>query len=244
MKKVYYCTKEFIDYDIANFVNGFIHLGYTPERKKVINIAELNEEDVYVSSFNHIGELFGEWNEIEDYPFEIRDYLKRIPSQDSWGHILKCDSGHHFIKPVKKGLFTPFVSKLPIQNNIDMMPYLHVSERAECWIQDPLTILTEWRVFVLDGGILDIRNYAGDPFLQPSKKFVQAVVNRLDLPQPYILDVGVCKERGEFVVELNEAMGFGTYGLRPDLSAKIYLARWGQVRSKYKKAVESRRKII
>lgn len=222
-----------VDYDMSNVLCGFVKRGYELERKKLTSITEMCKYDVYVTTANHIETICPGFYGVEDYPFEIYDYLKRIPSQHSWGHLLKCETGRHFVKPVEKGKFAPFVSEFPLMKHLDMLGYLHVSENAECWVQDPFTILTEWRTFVLDGEILDIRNYAGDPFLQPSRKFVQAAINKLPYEQPYILDVGICKEKGEFVIELNESVGFGTYGLCPIDASKLYLERWLRLYSKY-----------
>lgn len=82
-------------------------------------------------------------------------------------------------------------------------------------------ILSEWRVFVHNGGIVGCENYIGDPVAFPSGVVLKAMADRLDehrgslehdaFPATYSFDVAVTLE-GTFVIEMHDFFSVGLYG--------------------------------
>jgi len=218
--KAFYYPKPTLDYDLAAYLYGFDKIGYTCT--PMTSSFQAQEKDVLVGDTNQVGKLYPSLYKMEDFPPELQKFYKRSITLKTWKECLNAKSGKHFFKPKRKGVFTPFVSDLPLVSHLDMYGYLHVSERADVWVQDPLTFMSEFRVFVYEGVIQDVRPYSGDPFLIPEKWFVENAVQTFNKEYPYIIDVGITKEQGQVVIEVNNGCCFGTYGLDPLIAAKMY----------------------
>lgn len=110
------------------------------------------------------------------------------------------------------------------EEQIDFLP-----KSEKYFVSEPVNILSEWRVFVLNGEILDIRNYDGDFWLLPDKKEVDEMVseysyvggplNKISVnrgnPPAYTLDVAVIEKDGEnktIVIEVHNFVSCGLYG--------------------------------
>lgn len=79
-------------------------------------------------------------------------------------------------------------------------------------VSSEVKIDSEWRIFVLNGKILDVRCYSGDPWLLPQKSCVERMIhNYSDAPRAYTLDVGV-NSGGTFVIEVHDFFSCGLYG--------------------------------
>jgi hypothetical protein len=77
--------------------------------------------------------------------------------------------------------------------------------------------LTEWRVFVFNGTILDIKNYKGDPWIMPNKEVVEKMVKEYydggGNARAFTLDVGVDEnDNSTKIVEFHEFYSCGLYG--------------------------------
>lgn len=79
-------------------------------------------------------------------------------------------------------------------------------------------ISAEWRIFVYDDLVLDIRRYEGDYYTAPPKKdwvkkAVEALRTGKETPPPaYTLDVAVLENGEEAVVEVHPFIACGLYG--------------------------------
>lgn len=97
------------------------------------------------------------------------------------------------------------------------------------FVSEPVNILSEWRIFVLNGKVLDIRNYDGDFWLLPDRKEVEEMVSQYSYisnylkepavnggnPPAYTLDVAVIEKDGEqktAVIEVHNFVSCGLYG--------------------------------
>jgi hypothetical protein len=80
-------------------------------------------------------------------------------------------------------------------------------------ISTEIDILSEWRVFVFHGNILDIRNYAGDCFAYPSPERIKYIVRQYNnAPAAWTLDVAVKKTGETVVIECHRFFSCGLYG--------------------------------
>lgn len=74
-------------------------------------------------------------------------------------------------------------------------------------------ILSEWRVFVFNGKILDSKHYFGDFFTYPNPNTINDMVREYkDAPVAYTLDVGVTSSGKTVVIECHRFFSCGLYG--------------------------------
>lgn len=104
--------------------------------------------------------------------------------------------------------------------SVDSIPFKDGEFQAVEWLDEGF--LSEWRVFVLDGNIIDIQNYAGDVWTLPSKSSVECMIYAFEhakgsnAPPSYTLDVGVHRDSVGLktsVVEVHDFYACGTYSL-------------------------------
>ena len=92
------------------------------------------------------------------------------------------------------------------------------------WIDD---IISEWRLFIKDDEILDIRNYSGDPFSCPNRDDCEKLVKSYITDKPsYTLDIGIRNNKSLVVIEVHDFFSCGTYGFSDYQKYPIMLWRW------------------
>jgi hypothetical protein len=80
-------------------------------------------------------------------------------------------------------------------------------------VSSVVEFLSEWRVFVFNGKILDCKNYMGDFFTYPdSSRIIEMVMAYKDAPVAYTLDVGVIPGGETVVIECHRFFSCGLYG--------------------------------
>lgn len=90
---------------------------------------------------------------------------------------------------------------------------------------------SEYRVFVLDGNIVDIQNYAGDLWTLPDKYTVEKMIYQFEhtkgesVPPAYTLDVGVYLNK-TYIVELHDFYACGTYNFNDHYRFPMMLWEW------------------
>ncbi len=135
-----------------------------------------------------------------------------------------------FIKPSHK---PKRFAAVVVQSLEDMWSLGAVSRRTRVYCADPVEWVSEHRCFVLEGALIDQRFYSGDVGVCPDDGVVSEAIAAMaavpDAPVAYCLDVGVLKDGQTAVVEVNDAFGFGAYGLEYGLYADMTLARWAQL---------------
>lgn len=92
-------------------------------------------------------------------------------------------------------------------------------------------IKSEWRCFILNNEIAGAQCYKGDFKVHPDYVQVQKMVEAYTkpiTPAAYGLDVYVT-DKGTFVMEVNDAMCLGWYGLTPSIAGRMLGARWEQI---------------
>ncbi len=166
-----------------------------------------------------------------DYPDSLYKYLGRHIVQTTLGNVRSCPVGI-FVKPVQHKLFSGFVWKNTREDRLRLAPY---GDDVQVWTSSIVEFKAEFRAFILNGEIIDVRRYKGDPYLAPSKFELEAMVKSYEgAPAAYAIDVGV---RGtgslgdNLLVEVNDAFSLGTYGLNSVLYAKMIDARWKELAS-------------
>lgn len=127
------------------------------------------------------------------------------------------------IKHPKNGMYT----------DINDIPFEDGEFQAVEYLDDGF--LSEWRVFVLDGNIIDMQNYAGDIWTLPSKNSVESMIYSFEhakgsnCPPAYTLDVGVHQDDiglKTSIVEVHDFYACGTYNFNDHYHYPIMLWEW------------------
>lgn len=108
----------------------------------------------------------------------------------------------------------------------------------DVWLSPVVDFLSEYRCFVLEGQILDVRLYKGDWSKAPDRKTLEgAVAAWKTQPVAWTLDIGVTSKGDNLLVEVNDGYSFGNYGLLSTSYAQMLEARWGELVGTLKKSV-------
>jgi len=135
-----------------------------------------------------------------------------------------------FVKPANWKRFTGFVT-------IDPMDFRFngTSDRIPVFVAEPVEFLSEWRVYVANGVVLDIKfaDHGGDRNLRPDEAVIHDAVNRLTVwgaPDGYVVDFGVLSTGETALVELNDGFSIGAYdGVTAETYWEVILSRWLQL---------------
>ena len=90
-------------------------------------------------------------------------------------------------------------------------------------------IESEWRCFIYNGELVDLKCYSGDPFKVPSKQYIDVCIkNFKSAPIAYTLDI--CTRSGGHtipaeVIEVHDFFSCGLYGFN-DSKYPLMLWRW------------------
>jgi hypothetical protein len=105
-----------------------------------------------------------------------------------------------------------------------------VARDEPVWCSDVVSFIAEFRCFVLEDQVLDVRRYKGDWSKGPDRDTVCAAVMAYgSAPISYALDFGVTDDGRTLLVEANDAFALGHYGLDSVLYARMISARWEQL---------------
>ena len=170
-----------------------------------------------------------------DYPETFRELLldpdverttmgavRRSPER--WPRFVKPTSGQNEF------------GGLVIRSTRDLLLVTHVDDELPVFSAAPLDMTgrVEWRGFVINGKVRDIRPYTycvdGDA---PSRTFVQLLADQWSgAPAGFALDVVNMGDRSRpnwRVIECNDGYALGSYGLHRATYAELLVARWDQL---------------
>jgi len=159
-----------------------------------------------------------------DYPEELQEFLGRNIRKATLGEV-RGQIGSVFIKPQEHKLFTGFVwtGDSTSRRRIVTLP-----DEVPIWIAEPVEFVAEYRAFHLYETIIDCRKYKGDWSKAPDRKVVEAAWKKYKkhAPAACCIDYGVLSTGETVIVEANDGMSFGGYGLPPVSQARMLAARW------------------
>jgi len=213
---------------------AFNTMGYNAtcfEEHEIDNLDITKETPVFagVTVFRKIIDKLGvNYAPFDCYPESLNLYYRRNIRRTTLGQVrfeFNNSAAPVFVKPVKPKEFNGRV----LNSCLDLIPMAKKPDELEVYISDPIDILSEFRVYVLEGEILDVKHYYGDWSITPSKEFVENVVKTYsEAPVAYGVDIGVNKEYG-FVVEANDGCNLGNYGLDAIHYGEMIVARWLEI---------------
>lgn len=163
------------------------------------------------------------------YPESMTPYYGRHIKKTTLGRV-RFDFNQSavpiFVKPVIPKQFNGRV----IKSCIDLIPMAKQNDDCEVFVSEPLEIVSEFRVYVLENSILGVKHYYGDWSLVPDKNFVNEIVkNYYDCPVSYGIDVGVLSDGTSIVIESNDGCNLGNYGLDSIHYGEMIVCRWNEI---------------
>lgn len=189
-----------------------------------------SREDVVVGGTLILAHALGEYHALPEnysYPPELSTYYGRKIWRTQLKYMHKA-SYPLFIKPVqdKAAHGMVFSSFQELVNS----EYASLSPDTEILCSTVVSFVSEWRCFVLYGEIIGIRCYLGDHRIWPDDAVIfEAVSDFFHSPVAYALDFGVTADGRTLLVEKNDAVALGCYGLGDDLYARLLSARWAEL---------------
>lgn len=231
----YVVAAEPIEVNSANYfiaTLGLYRLGYFVERFQLqeLSVDEISRDTPVFGGIESIQKVFPGYVGLPYYPAELADYLKR---KIEIKQIVDVENGQ-FFKPLEEEhkLFTPRVK----DDSFDCEYLLgRIPIDTKVITSDAIAFSSEFRVYVLNGEILDICFYKGDPLILPNTSEVAKMVKGCwHYSAAFGLDVGVTLSGETVVVELNDFCCLGNYGLRPLDYGRSIVARWEQIWDQYR----------
>lgn len=162
-----------------------------------------------------------------DYPEELSDFYGRKLWKGTLGDVRRSVQ-KLFVKPTEQKLFTGVL--WDSSRGVRLHMAVH-GDDTPVLISEPVDFVSEYRSFILDGELLDVRRYKGDWAKTPSRDVVEAAVRAWKGPRAYTIDFGVTSKGETLIVECNDAYAMGAYGLPGLPYARMIEARWEQLTS-------------
>lgn len=162
-----------------------------------------------------------------DYPEELKEFLGRTIQESTLSNIANNpETWPIFIKSKEQKRITGKV----IRNASDLVGLGYQEENPEIYISEVMDFVSEYRVFVRYGEVLDCKHYWGDPMVFPDAAIIKAAISKYQsAPDAYGIDFAVTKEGKTVLIEVNDAWALGCYGLEMHLYAKFLITRWAQI---------------
>ncbi len=170
----------------------------------------------------------------ESYPESLKKYLERNIWESTIRKLLMENHGNYlinvFVKPKSKAkLFTGFV----INSTTSLYKLDQISKNTDLYCSSVVEWLSEFRVFVMKGKIVGIKNYDGDSTLQLNMEIVENAINDFEnSPQKtdgYGIDFGILKNGKTALVEWNDGFALGSYKLDREIYTDLIIARWEEI---------------
>lgn len=135
----------------------------------------------------------------ELYPFAKR-FVQRVKRPLIWKILF--DYEKLFIKDDDK--IKGFSGICSANTNLPICNYL---------VSEVIDIQSEWRCFVKDGHLLDIKCYSGDFEIMPDIKVIDKMIaDYKDCPPAYTLDVAINDKNETVIIECHNFFSCGLYG--------------------------------
>lgn len=219
------------DYDHFNAYHGFSQMGFETiffNTYEQINKSE--KQDIIVGFSGPVKVRLRDFGiEIPniDYPKSIQKYLGRNIRKTTLNTVSNDpEMWNVFIKPINNKSFSGRV----VRSAHDLIGCSSGGEDQEVYISELLDFVSEYRVFVRYGQILDIRHYYGRWDIFPNAEIIKnCIKDYYDAPNAYAIDFGVTSDGGTYLIEVNASGSIGSYGLEPIVYAKFMSARWSEL---------------
>lgn len=167
------------------------------------------------------------------YPDVLTEFLHRkVWRQDRLRDVLaERDKGGNrvFVKPANGWKrFTGFVVEFSSDYRFN-----GASKNSPVWVSEPIEFISEWRAYVANGELLDVRfaDHGGNKSINVNQNIVEDAVSKLVMadcaPAGFVIDFGVTTKGDTALIEMNDGFSFGAYdGVSAQTYWEVTTARW------------------
>lgn len=163
-----------------------------------------------------------------DYPESLKRFLGRRIWTTTMGEIAVQDLPV-FVKPLGEKELPGIVAK----SMDDLAEYIARGDDYQVLCSEPVEFVSEERLFIRYGELLDVRWYRGDPHEWCDVAVTNAVIKAYaadpDAPAGCSIDLGVTSDGRTLLVEINDGFALGCYGMDSVAYALLLSARWAQL---------------
>lgn len=233
--------EAFIQLSVVNQLNrevvdtGLSGIGYFVSKVNFVEPKFLADQcHVYYGNVNWVKNI------VTDHGYRCKQYghvpdcLTAFAGRDiikmTLREVLARDKQPIFIKPTENDqkLFNGFIFSNAYYQLVDLA---HVDEGTELYTSAVIPIVSEWRCLIHNNKLAGITHYKGlvtrFPCLGQLHKMLE--VSKKDLPISYALDIGVTKKNETIVIEVNDSITSGWYGINPSIVGRALSDRWEQI---------------
>lgn len=219
------------NYNFFNAYEGFLDMG-----AEIVPFCDQQElqvstpEDIIVgyvdTTRNRLNQMGFETPEM-DYPTVLTNYLGR----KIWKSNINTISSHSELWPVfVKSIEDKRITGKVITSIRDLIGCGESGSNAEVYCSDVVRFLSEWRVFVRYGNIIDVRPYKGDWRVHYDSSIIENCIKDFTKsPAGCAVDFGVTDDGRTLLIEVNDGYALGCYGLNKYSYAKLLSARWAEL---------------
>lgn len=130
-----------------------------------------------------------------------------------------------FVKPYGKLKEFP-AGVITKKSSIDMF-FNDIPDDTMVLTSQVVDMVSEYRVFVKDDNVVGIKNYIGNFLVFPHvPTILNMVIDYVDSPSAYTLDVAVDYKGNTILVECNDGWSVGSYGLDCEIYSSFLMRRW------------------
>ena len=206
---------------------GFYRLGYHVERYKLseLQTKEVSDDTPVFGGMESIQTILPRYVGLPYYPPELAPFMFRSVELREISEIKDGE----FFKPREHEhkLFSPRVKDDSFQCELLLG---NIPEGTKVLTTPALSFVSEFRIYVHKGKILNICFYKGDPLIQPSLESINSMVSEIGgYAAAFGLDVGVLDDGTTALVELNDFCCLGNYGLKAIDYARCIADRWTEI---------------
>jgi hypothetical protein len=218
-------------FDVASAMFGAIEIG---QDYRLISFEEVQsgkfnmliKNNLFVGSVEFMKEVFS----------KIGKENVRVPKNSNREHKVMtlgdakeiAKSGQSiFIKPFDIKLFTGFILDQMVHTSIS-----DVSDDTNVMVYDVFSskIKSEFRCYINNNRVVDVRNYSGDLFCYPNEEYLKNVIDiNKDFPISYTIDIGVLENGDNVVIEYNDMWAIGNYGIPNELYLRLLRDRYFEI---------------
>lgn len=225
------CNKEFAAYGLFQLGCYVQHISY----KDVPNI-EFTNEDIFYGNVGFISTVVKKYGYPEKplghVPDEMMPFAGRTVELVTISQAKeRAKTEKVFIKPVPENSkqFTGFVMNNSSLDGLYLVDYLR-DDKELVLLSPEVNIVSEWRCFVHKGEIIDAKHYHGNYRIVPDYTIGDKCVNAWkDSPIAYSCDLGITDKGETIVIECNDVMCLGLYGLWPTKAGRMIMDRWEEI---------------
>lgn len=232
------------DKDMLDLYQGFLEYSYKINFYNAVDVISGNlkvkKEDIFCGTINLCRLVWRSLGiqepKILDYPEQLQWAMHRSIKTSTLGQFRRLlrDNEYngynreYFIKPVKTKLFTGNIFNQ--ESQLDRF-IGEVGSDTPIYLTTPVKFFSEYRVYVHQHKILDVKHYYGSWRYYPEPYMIDQMVEDINsiMPISYSIDVGIIEDGLTALVECNDGYALGNYGVESKEYATMIRDRWWEI---------------